>query len=180
MSRVLASSFHQGTLGWYNDEMIGAGSDANGEPAGPAVVPFRAADGRSRRMILRLDPRSHIPPYEQIRAQISVMVAVGHLVPGTRLPTVRDLAGSLDLAPGTIARTYRELERDGIVEGRGRRGTFVVDEPPESEPVLERRRRLEEAATTFAFAARQLGVPADTAVESVQAAFDSLAEREAT
>ena len=148
------------------------------EEAGPAVVPFRDNDGRSRRMILRLDPRSHIPPYEQLRAQISVMVAVGHLGPGTRMPTVRDLAGLLDLAPGTVARAYRELERDGILEGQGRRGTFVVDEPPESEPVLERRRRLDEAATTFAFAARQLGVGPDSAVDAVRGAFDSLAERE--
>jgi DNA-binding transcriptional regulator YhcF (GntR family) len=148
------------------------------EDLGPAVVPFRDNDGRTRRMILRLDPRSHIPPYEQLRAQISVMVAVGHLPPGTRVPTVRDLAEYLDLAPGTVARTYRELERDGILEGRGRRGTFVVDEPPESEPVLERRRRLEEAATTFAFAVRQLGASPDGALEAVRAAFDSLAERE--
>jgi DNA-binding transcriptional regulator YhcF (GntR family) len=170
MSRDLRVSFHQQLLSWYNEVM-------SEEDVGPAVVPFRDNDGRSRRMILRLDPRSHIPPYEQLRAQISVMVAVGHLDPGTRMPTVRDLAGFLDLAPGTVARTYRELERDGILEGQGRRGTFVVDEPPESEPVLERRRRLEDAATTFAFAARQLGVAPDSALEVARAAFDTLAER---
>jgi DNA-binding transcriptional regulator YhcF (GntR family) len=141
-------------------------------------VTFRDTSGRARRMILRLDPRSHIPPYEQLRAQIAVMVTVGHLHPGTRLPTVREMAESTDLAPGTVARAYRELEHDGMVEGRGRRGTFVVDEPPESEPVLERRRRVEEAATTFAFAARQIGVGADVAIDAVRAAFDALAERE--
>ena len=58
------------------------------------------------------------------------MVAVGHLPPGCRLPTVRDLTSQLDLAPGTTARAYRELERDGVAEGRGGRGSFVVDEPP--------------------------------------------------
>jgi DNA-binding transcriptional regulator YhcF (GntR family) len=146
--------------------------------AGPHVVPFRDATGRSRRMILRLDPASHIPPYEQLRAQLTVMIMVGQLEPGTRLPTVRELADAIDLAPGTVARAYRELERDELLEGRGRRGTFVVDEPPESEPVLERRRRIDEAATTFAFAARQLGVSPDTAIDAVRAAFETLAERE--
>jgi DNA-binding transcriptional regulator YhcF (GntR family) len=91
---------------------------------------------------------------------------------------VRDLAAELDLAPGTIARTYRELERDGVVQGRGRRGTFVVDEPPDSEPLAERRRRLAEAATTFAFSARQLGSSADAAVDAVRAAFSQLADDE--
>jgi DNA-binding transcriptional regulator YhcF (GntR family) len=144
----------------------------------PDVVPFRDADGRSRRMILRLDPRSHIPPYEQLRAQLAVMIGVGHLGPSTRIPTVRELADALRLAPGTVARAYRELDRDGLIEGRGRRGTFVVDEPPGSEPVIERQRRLTEAATTFAFAARQLGVQADTATDAVRAAFEQLAVSE--
>jgi DNA-binding transcriptional regulator YhcF (GntR family) len=147
-------------------------------PAGPHVVAFRDVSGRARRMILRLDPGSHIPPYEQLRAQLAVMVTVGHIEPGTRLPTVRELAAATDLAPGTVARAYRELEHDGVVEGRGRRGTFVVDEPPESEPLIERRRRVEEAAATFAFAARQIGVAPDVALEAVRLAFESLAARE--
>lgn len=146
----------------------------------PVVVAFHDPRGRDRRMTFRLDPRAHIPPYEQLRAQLSVMVAVGHLDPGTRLPTVRDLAAALGVAPGTVARTFRELENDGIVEGRGRRGTFVVDEPPDSEPLAERRRRLAEAATTFAFASRQLGTGAEAACDAVRAAFARLAAGERT
>jgi GntR family transcriptional regulator len=171
MSRNLRFSCQYRRLSWYNDAMP--------EEAGPHVVPFRDSSGRARRMIVRLDPRSHIPPYEQLRAQLAVMVTVGHLEPGTRLPTVRELAGAIDLAPGTVARAYRELEHDRMIEGRGRRGTFVVDEPPESEPVLERRRRVDEAATTFAFAARQLGIAPETALDAVRAAIDSLAASEA-
>lgn len=144
----------------------------------PGVVPFRDASGRSRRMILRLDARSHIPPYEQLRAQLAVMIGVGHLDPGTRIPTVRELADALRLAPGTVARAYRELDHDGLIEGRGRRGTFVVDEPPGSEPIIERQRRLDDAATTFAFAARQLGVRADAAIDAVRTAFERVATSE--
>lgn len=110
-----------------------------------------------RRLVVRLEAGTAIPRYEQLRAQISVMVAVGRLEPGQRLPTVRDLAHQLDLAPGTVARTYRELETDGMVVGRGRAGTFVVDEPPHSEPLRERRERISRLAVSFAFDARQVG-----------------------
>ena len=54
----------------------------------------------------------------------------GELLPGERLPTVRALAADAALAPNTVARAYRELEAAGYLEGRGRAGTFVVDQPP--------------------------------------------------
>ena len=124
----------------------------------PLIVDSTDPTGRTRRLVLRLDPDAGVPLYEQLRAQLSVMVAVGHLPPGSRLPTVRHLAAVAAMAPGTVARTYRELEVDGAVEGRGRRGTFVVDEPPHSEPLRQRRERLAGAADRFAFELRQLGV----------------------
>lgn len=132
---------------------------------------------RVRHLTLRIDPTSHIPPYEQLRAQFSVMIAVGQLEPRARLPTVRDIAEALDLAPGTVARAIRELARDGLVIGEGRRGTFVVDEPPGSEPLIERKKRLDAAAATFAAAVRQLGIRSDTALAAVQQALHDF-ERE--
>lgn len=131
--------------------------------ATPLIVDAVEPSGRTRRLVLRLDPDAGVPLYEQLRAQLSVMVAVGHLPPGSRLPTVRRLAAAAGMAPGTVARTYRELEVDGAVEGRGRRGTFVVDEPPHSEPMRQRRERLVGAADRFAFELRQLGVDRDEA-----------------
>ncbi|MCH7789162.1 MAG: GntR family transcriptional regulator, partial [Acidobacteria bacterium] len=109
-------------------------------------------------MVLRLERDSVVPPYEQLRAQLTVMVAAGLLEPGTRLPTVRSLAEHLSLSPGTTARAYRELEASGYVVTRGRRGSFIADEPPRSEPLEERRRRLAEAADTFAASCEQLGI----------------------
>lgn len=55
-------------------------------------------------MILTIDPKSATPPFEQLRTQIRDLVANGELAPGTRLPTVRRLAGDLDLAPNTVDR----------------------------------------------------------------------------
>ena len=72
---------------------------------------------------------SATPPYEQIRAQISKLIGLGTLAPGTRLPTVRSLAADLGIAAGTVARAYRELEQSGLIETRRRNGTVVAGTP---------------------------------------------------
>ncbi len=135
------------------------------------VVTYLDQFNVERRWVVRLEHDIAIPRFEQLRAQVSVMVAVGRLAPGQRLPTVRDLAHQLDLAAGTVARAYRELESDGMVEGRGRAGTFVVEEPPHSEPLRERRERIARLAVGFAFDARQLGASDDEALAAVTEAL---------
>lgn len=76
--------------------------------------------------LLAVDPAADAAPFEQLRQQLAAAAADGRLPAGTRLPPVRALAGSLGLAAGTVARTYRELEADGVVRTQGRRGTFVT------------------------------------------------------
>ena len=80
-------------------------------------------------MILEVDPASAIPPYEQLRQQVTALVRAGVLTSGTRLPTIRQLANDLGLAGGTVARAYRELESDGLVTTHGRYGTVVAPLP---------------------------------------------------
>ena len=133
--------------------------------------------GIERRLVVRLEDDSAIPRFEQLRGQLSVMVSVGRLPPGARLPTVRELARQLGLAPGTVARAYRELETAGIVDGRGRLGTFVVDEPPHSEVVEERRARAAAAADRFVFELRQLGVALDAGLDAVSQAYERMERR---
>jgi DNA-binding transcriptional regulator YhcF (GntR family) len=79
---------------------------------------------------ISIDLRSATPPYEQIRSQISSLIAIGTLVPGGRLPTVRSLAADLGIAAGTVARAYKELEASGLIESRRRRGTVVASGTP--------------------------------------------------
>ena len=74
----------------------------------PALVNFADQAGRARCLVIRLDPWAAIPLFEQVRAQLFVMVAFGHLPPGCWLPTVRNRASQLDRTPGTTARAYRE------------------------------------------------------------------------
>ena len=76
-------------------------------------------------MDLSLDPSSGVPPFEQVREGIRAQVDAGELAPGFRLPPVRALADSLGLAANTVARAYKDLEAQGVVETRGRAGTFV-------------------------------------------------------
>lgn len=114
-----------------------------------------------------VDPRSPVPPFEQLRAQLLDAVTVGELAPGSRLPTVRRLAEDLGLAPGTVARAYRELEASGIVETRGRNGSFIAfDEDPS-------RGQAQRAAAAFAEQIRALRLDADEALALVAAALRS-------
>ncbi len=121
-------------------------------------------------MIVTVDASSPVPPYEQLRAAVARLVAAGQLPVGSRLPTVRQLAADLGLAPGTIARSYRELEAEGVLVTRGRHGTHVAAAPPPP-PRAERQRRLTEAASAYAVTVRALGVDAATALDSVNQAL---------
>jgi DNA-binding transcriptional regulator YhcF (GntR family) len=77
-------------------------------------------------MEVLVDQESSTPPYEQIRSQLAAMIGDDRLPVGTRLPTVRQLAGEVGLAVNTVARAYRELEGTGLIETRGRHGTYVA------------------------------------------------------
>ena len=72
-----------------------------------------------------VDPHGGAPLYQQLTEQIKRAIAVGALAPGERLPTVKALAHELKLNPNTVARVYRELEREGIIATATGRGSFV-------------------------------------------------------
>ena len=116
-------------------------------------------------MDLQLDPASTTPPSEQVRWQLLERMQQGVLPAGSRLPTVRQLAEQLDLAPGTVARAYKELEAAGAIETRGRNGTVVAWSPDAGE------RRVQELAAQLAVAARENQVPAERVRQLVEAAL---------
>ncbi|MER1995697.1 MAG: GntR family transcriptional regulator [Arthrobacter sp.] len=116
---------------------------------------------------IRVDLASPVPPYEQIRSQVSALAATGVLAPGDRLPTIRTLAADLGVAPGTVARAYKELEAGGTVTALRRRGTVISERtaPPGTGAVpAEVRAGVGQLAT----AARRHGL-ADAAVLSLLA-----------
>ena len=116
-------------------------------------------------MNITVEAHSTVPPYEQVRARIAELAGNAELPAGTRLPTVRQLAGELNLAVNTVARAYRELETAGLVETRGRNGTFVTARAAGVPAEAER------LAAAYVAATRRLGLSADRAIGLVQAAL---------
>ncbi|KAB8159503.1 GntR family transcriptional regulator [Streptomyces sp. 3MP-14] len=120
-------------------------------------------------MTVRIDPDSTVPPYEQLCLQVAEQARGGRLPVGYRLPTVRALAAELGVAVNTVAKAYRTLEADGVVETRGRQGTFVASARTAAA------REAAAAAEAFARRAKRLGLDADAAVaaarDAVRAAY---------
>jgi len=120
-------------------------------------------------MTLRIEIVPGGPPASaQAREVLRDLIDRGELLPGERLPTVRALAADAALAPNTVARAYRELEQAGYLEGRGRAGTFVVDEPPPATD--DAAVALADAADRYLVRAKQLGFDATAATHAVEAA----------
>ncbi|MGH7468587.1 MAG: Clp protease N-terminal domain-containing protein [Longimicrobiales bacterium] len=96
-------------------------------PGRSGMYPSMPKKREGPRFRVRIDDASDKSIYEQIIAQTQEAVATGALKPGDRLLAVRQLADELDIAPGTVARAYSELERLGVVVTDGARGTRVAD-----------------------------------------------------
>ncbi|MFE2142831.1 GntR family transcriptional regulator [Streptomyces sp. NPDC059456] len=107
-------------------------------------------------------------PYEQLRAQIAEAARAGDLPVGYKLPTVRGLAEELGLAANTVAKAYRALEGDGVIETRGRNGTFIAAAGDGAA------REAASAAQAYAERAKRLGLSFD---EATAAALDALRAR---
>jgi GntR family transcriptional regulator len=118
-------------------------------------------------LLILLNHGSSVPPYEQISSQLRTLIASAHLPPGRQLPSVRQLANDLGVAPNTIVRAYNELERDGWVVTSARKGIRVADHPPMFSEE-ERQSRLASALNQLLVTAHQLGMSA----AEVHAAID--------
>jgi DNA-binding transcriptional regulator YhcF (GntR family) len=98
-------------------------------------------------------------------AELKAQIVAAALPAGAKLPTVRALADELGLAVNTVAKAYRELETAGVIETRGRAGSFVALSADAAE------RALQEAAAAYAARARSLGVDAERALSYVRASL---------
>lgn len=145
------------------------GPNATGRRA--AVPPNIGTVGENRVVTLNItiDPEAADAPYEQVRAQISERARSGELPVGYRLPTVRGLAEELGLAANTVAKAYRALESDGVIETRGRNGTFVAAAGDAAA------RQAAAAAAAYAAEVRRLGLSQEEALaaahEALRAAY---------
>jgi DNA-binding transcriptional regulator YhcF (GntR family) len=117
-----------------------------------------------------VDPGSGVAPWRQVRDQLLDLVRAGTLPVGSRLPAIRQLAGDLGLAAGTVARVYRELETAGVLRTARRAGTVVAAVPaePAADPLAD---PLADLAAEYAARAAALGAAPDAAVGAVLAAW---------
>jgi len=112
-----------------------------------------------------IDVASPTPPFEQLRVQLARQIQDHTLAVGTRLPTIRRLAADLGLAVNTVGRAFRELEEAGLIETRGRAGSFV------SAGAEQSRERARRAAADYAAVIASTGIDTTEAVRIVQAAL---------
>jgi GntR family transcriptional regulator len=104
----------------------------------------------------RLDSRSGVPTYLQLVQQVKQAVQLGILRPGDQLPKVKDVVAKLVINPNTVLKAYRELDIEGIVEGRRGQGTFVSTALPT--PPLENHESLQKALHKWVDSARRAGL----------------------
>jgi GntR family transcriptional regulator len=118
-------------------------------------------------MQLHVSPSDGVPIYQQVVNQIKYQVASGRLKQGEQLLPVRKLAEQLIVNPNTVARAYRELEAEGVVESRRGSGVFVA-EGVSPLAKREQNRILNERIDTLLAEAAHLNVDLDAVIKLVQ------------
>ncbi|MCQ4041743.1 GntR family transcriptional regulator [Streptantibioticus rubrisoli] len=114
---------------------------------------------------ISVDPDSAAAPFEQVREQVAAQARGGALPVGYRMPTVRGLAEELGLAANTVAKAYRVLEADGVIETRGRHGTFIAAAGDAAQ------RQAAAAAAEYAQRAHRLGLDRSAALAAIDDAL---------
>jgi DNA-binding transcriptional regulator YhcF (GntR family) len=110
------------------------------------------------------DPHSDVPPFRQLRRRIAADIASGRLSKGEKLPSVRALAATLNMAPNTVAKVYKELEAESLVATAGRAGTVVTGTGVGTGKVHD-------AAARLAREARRVGMDDEAVLAVVRAAL---------
>ncbi|MFJ9850760.1 GntR family transcriptional regulator [Streptomyces sp. NPDC101150] len=116
-------------------------------------------------LTITIDPDAADAPFEQVRTRIADLARDGGLPVGYKLPTVRGLAEDLGLAANTVAKAYRALESDGVIETRGRNGSFIAAAGDAAD------KEAAGAADTYARRAKRLGLDRAAALAAVQDAL---------
>jgi GntR family transcriptional regulator len=124
----------------------------------------------------RLDNRSGVSTYLQLVQQVRQALRVGMLGPGDQLPTVREVVEKLAINPNTVLKAYRELEHEGLVEGRPGQGTFVVGSIPGPPPGSYT--RLRRGLTRWLAEARGAGLDEESILALVSTTLRDEAERD--
>jgi len=123
-------------------------------------------------MIVQVDPKSSVPVFQQIAEAVKSAIAKGVVAPGEAIPSVRQMAAQALVNPNTVARAYRDLEREGVVITQRGLGVFAA---ADAKKLCrdDRRKALAEHLAQIMADARQSGI----SIKELRAAFqDALRE----
>lgn len=117
-------------------------------------------------MLLRIDPASPVPLFEQLAASVRALASKGELHVGARLPAAREVAVSLDVNVHTVLRAYQALRDEGLVDLRRGRGAVVTER-------VANYSELGEAVPRLVAAARELGLGVSTLTAMIRQEYDA-------
>lgn len=126
-------------------------------------------------LLVRVDPGDGLPIYRQIVEQVKAAIASGVLAQGDRLPSHRDLARDLVVAPLTIARAYDLLEREGFLVRERGKGAFVAASSKKAAPSAAA--HLNGRASAIVRHAQALGLSREEALRALREAWEEGKER---
>ncbi len=125
--------------------------------------------------MIQLDLRSNQPIYEQIVEQYKYLLIRGFLKKGDAIPSVRKLALELSITPGTVAKAYGELERQGMIETIRGKGTFIAgipDSKPDEGAILKVKEQMRKQCMELIY----LGLGKEEVMKMMEEIFDSIAK----
>jgi GntR family transcriptional regulator len=123
-----------------------------------------------------IDPRSGVAPYRQLVQQVRRALRLGLLREGDQLPTVREVVGQVAINPNTVLKAYRELEHEGLAEGRPGLGTFITRSLTDSSLAAHKGLRVELAR--WLVKARRAGLDEDSIAALFESTFRSTANED--
>ncbi len=120
-----------------------------------------------------INPTDAAPIWRQIEEGIRRLIALGALMPGSPVPSVRDLAKDLRVNPNTVARSYQRLTEAGVLVVRRGEGTYVADQPTQPKRA-ERTEVIRDAAHRYASAAIAVGASLEDATSELETSYEKL------
>jgi GntR family transcriptional regulator len=124
-------------------------------------------------VLIRIDPSSADPLFEQVVYAVKAAVARGTAKEGEKLPSVRELARDLAINPNTVVRAYEVLERDGVVVRRQGAGVFLTGRGSDL-AMAERRKQLQAHLRRVVTEAFHLGFAAEEIEKALAQCLDEL------
>jgi len=118
--------------------------------------------------MFRIDANSDVPVFQQIVDGVKSAIARGAYRPGEAIPSVRGMAAEVLVNPNTVAKAYRDLEREGVIESHRGTGLFVADGAPEL-CREDRRATVFRKLSALIAEARQAGIPPSELAMAIEA-----------